>query len=38
MLRIALYVCPQTICPSLSMAQAAFSLANRPAYTPCFEL
>ncbi|SUD38856.1 transcriptional regulator [Ectopseudomonas mendocina] len=38
MLRIALYVCPQTICSSLSMAQDAFSLANRLAGTPCFEL
>ncbi len=38
MLRIALYVCPQTICSSLSMAQDAFSLANRLADTPCFEL
>ncbi|MFV9684422.1 GlxA family transcriptional regulator [Pseudomonas sp. NY15367] len=38
MLRIALYICPQTICSSLSMAQDAFSLANRIADTPCFEL
>lgn len=38
MLRIALYICPQTICSSLSMAQDAFSLANRLAGTPCFEL
>lgn len=38
MLRIALYVCPQTVCSSLSMAQDAFSLANRLADTPCFEL
>lgn len=38
MLRIALYVCPQTVCSSLSMAQDAFSLANRLAGTPHFEL
>ncbi|WP_275546019.1 MULTISPECIES: GlxA family transcriptional regulator [unclassified Pseudomonas] len=38
MLRIALYICPQTICSSLSMAQDAFSLANRLADTPGFEL
>ena len=38
MLRIALYICPQTICSSLSMAQDAFNLANRLAGTPCFEL
>lgn len=36
MLRIALYVCPQTVCSSLSMAQDAFSLANRLAGTACF--
>lgn len=28
MLRVALYVCPQTVCSSLSMAQDAFGLAN----------
>ena len=38
MLRIALYVCPQTVCSSLSMAQDAFSLANRLAGTACFRL
>ena len=38
MLRIALYVCPQTICSSLSMAQDAFALANRLAAAPCFRL
>ncbi|WP_445937133.1 GlxA family transcriptional regulator [Pseudomonas sp.] len=29
MLKIALYVCPQTVCSSLSMAMDAFVLANR---------
>ncbi|MGG2399594.1 GlxA family transcriptional regulator [Pseudomonas sp. SH1-B] len=38
MLRIALYVCPQTVCSSLSMAQDAFSLANRLAGVPRFLL
>lgn len=38
MLRIVLYVCPQTVCSSLSMAQDAFSLANRLAGTACFRL
>lgn len=38
MLRIALYVCPQTVCSSLSMAQDAFSLANRLAGTAHFQL
>ncbi|PKM32574.1 MAG: transcriptional regulator, partial [Gammaproteobacteria bacterium HGW-Gammaproteobacteria-12] len=38
MLRIALYVCPQTVCSSLSMAQDAFSLANRLAGAPRFQL
>lgn len=38
MLRIALYVCPRTVCSSLSMAQDAFSLANRLAGEPHFEL
>ncbi|WP_417707166.1 GlxA family transcriptional regulator [Pseudomonas sp.] len=38
MLRIALYVCPQTICSSLSMAQDAFGLANRLAGAPRFQL
>ncbi|QNH02486.1 GlxA family transcriptional regulator [Pseudomonas sediminis] len=38
MLRIALYVCPQTVCSSLSMAQDAFSLANRLAGTTHFQL
>ncbi|MGQ7959193.1 GlxA family transcriptional regulator [Pseudomonas sp. SP16.1] len=38
MLRIALYVCPQTVCSSLSMAQDAFGLANRLSPTPRFRL
>lgn len=38
MLRIALYVCPQTVCSSLSMAQDAFTLANRLAPQPGFHL
>ena len=38
MLNVALYVCPQTICSSLSMAQDAFSLANRLADKPRFHL
>lgn len=38
MLRVALYVCPQTVCSSLSMAQDAFSLANRLAGTSRFQL
>lgn len=38
MLRVALYVCPQTVCSSLSMAQDAFSLANHLAGTPRFLL
>ncbi|XLX39484.1 GlxA family transcriptional regulator [Ectopseudomonas mendocina] len=38
MLRIALYVCPQTVCSSLSMAQDAFNLANRLAGTTHFQL
>ena len=32
MLKIALYVCPQTVCSSLSMAMDAFVLANRLAH------
>ena len=38
MLNVAFYVCPQTICSSLSMAQDAFSLANRLADKPRFHL
>jgi len=38
MLKIALYVCPQTVCSSLSMAMDAFVLANRLAARPLFEL
>ncbi|SFP96517.1 GlxA family transcriptional regulator [Pseudomonas borbori] len=35
---IALYVCRQTVCSSLSMACDAFALANRLAGKPLFEL
>ncbi|WAJ38625.1 helix-turn-helix domain-containing protein [Pseudomonas sp. GOM7] len=38
MLRIALYVCPQTVCSSLSMAQDTFGLANHLAGAPRFQL
>lgn len=38
MLKIALYVCPQTVCSSLSMAMDAFVLANRLAQRRLFEL
>jgi transcriptional regulator GlxA family with amidase domain len=38
MLKIALYICPQTACSSLSMAMDAFALANRLAEQPLFEL
>ena len=38
MLKIALYVCPQTVCSSLSMAMDAFVLANRLAEQRLFEL
>jgi transcriptional regulator GlxA family with amidase domain len=38
MLKIALYVCPQTVCSSLSTAMDAFTLANRLAKQPLFEL
>lgn len=38
MLRIALYVCPQTVCSSLSMALDSFVLANRLATRPQFHL
>ena len=38
MLRIALYICPQTVCSSLGMAMDAFALANRLAERPLFEL
>lgn len=38
MLKIALYVCPQTVCSSLSMAMDAFSLANRLAEQRLFAL
>lgn len=37
MIRIALYVCPQTICSSLSMADDAFRLANQLAGERLFE-
>ena len=35
---IALYVCPQTLCSSLSMTSDAFALANRLAARPLFEV
>lgn len=38
MFTIALYVCPQTVCSSLSMACDAFALANRLADKPLFKL
>ncbi len=38
MLRIALYVCPQTVCSSLSMALDAFQLANQLAGQRLFHL
>lgn len=38
MLSIALYVCPQTLCSSLSMASDAFNLANRLAQRPLFKV
>ncbi|WP_372874113.1 GlxA family transcriptional regulator [Pseudomonas sp.] len=38
MLTIALYVCRQTVCSSLSMACDAFALANHLAAEPLFEL
>ena len=38
MLRVALYICPQTVCSSLSMAQDAFGLANRLHGTALFQL
>ncbi|MDA7085317.1 helix-turn-helix domain-containing protein [Pseudomonas sp. SA3-5] len=38
MLTLALYVCPQTVCSSLSMACDAFALANRLAEAPLFKL
>lgn len=37
MIRIALYVCPQTVCSSLSMADDAFRLANQLAGERIFE-
>ena len=37
-MKIALYVCPQTVCSSLSMAMDAFVLANRLAGQQLFEL
>lgn len=38
MITIALYVCPQTVCSSLAMAQDAFALANRLAASAEFVL
>jgi transcriptional regulator GlxA family with amidase domain len=38
MLKIALYVCPQTVCSSLSMAMDAFALANQMAERPLFQI
>ena len=38
MLRVALYVCPQTVCSSLSMAQDAFGMANRLSGSPRFQV
>ncbi|NQD91208.1 helix-turn-helix domain-containing protein [Pseudomonas sp. CrR25] len=38
MLDIAFYVCPQTLCSSLSMASDAFALANRLAGQPLFKV
>lgn len=37
MLEIAFYVCPQTLCSSLSLANDAFVLANRQARTRLFK-
>jgi hypothetical protein len=36
MLSIVFYVCPQTVCSSLSMACDAFALANQLAERPLF--
>ncbi len=38
MLKIALYVCPQTVCSSLSMATDAFALANQMAERRLFQI
>lgn len=38
MIRIALYVCPQTVCSSLTMADDAFRLANLLAGEECFHI
>lgn len=38
MLRIALFICPQTVCSSLSMAMDAFQLANQLAGERLFHL
>jgi transcriptional regulator GlxA family with amidase domain len=38
MLSIVFYVCPQTVCSSLSMACDAFALANQLAERPLFKL
>ncbi|WP_447589681.1 GlxA family transcriptional regulator [Aquipseudomonas campi] len=38
MIRIALYVCPQTVCSSLTMADDAFRLANLLAGEECFRI
>ena len=38
MLKIALYVCPQTVCSSLSMAMDAFALANQMTERPLFQV
>ncbi|HSC84876.1 MAG TPA: helix-turn-helix domain-containing protein [Pseudomonas sp.] len=38
MIRVALYVCPQTVCSSLSMADDAFRLANQLAGERLFDV
>jgi len=38
MLKVALYVCPQSVCSSLSMAMDAFALANQLAGQPLFQV
>lgn len=38
MFRIALFVCPQTLCSSLGLAMDSFHLANRLADQPLFEV
>lgn len=38
MIRVALFVCPQTVCSSLAMADDAFRLANQLAGEPLFQV